>query len=469
MIRFKKISLEILIYGLGSTFTKLQSFVLLPLFTRLLSNEDFGRYEFLISFHTIILVFCLLQLESSLSRFYYSYDGISFSNFQHTIFYSVLVVSTGVCLILYLLLNNITTTFFTDSSNYKSIVYILLSLPFFAQNSLSLVQMRFSGHKWLFLWSQLINFLVSTTIIVYFFTIKKSPKVEYIFLGTFLGICSTQIIIWSKLNLFSGDFQYTYLIKVLKHSLPTVPAVFSSVLNNHVSRIIILGSLTLIDLGIYGFSIKLASVFLILGTIFRNIWPQFFWQLFHENPNHKEILTAIESMIASSVLILFVIFLLVDDTLVAFFGGSHFVDAIIYIPALSVGFIIQSILHQIVYIGPSIKSKTIYNTYVQLIVLIVNVGIIYLTINEYKLMGVTIAFFCSSFVNYGISIFVSEKLYPIGFNYKYTFLCLGTMISLSLLEHTQYSLFLFTAVIVLLFTIFKVRKQIEKIGTFFSN
>jgi len=467
MIRFKKISHEILIYGLGSIFIKLQSFVLLPLFTRLLSKEDFGRYEFLLSFHAIILVFCLLQLESSFSRFYYSYDGIFFSNFQHTIFYSVLIFSISVCLILYLILYYNTTIFFADSSNYKSMVYILLSLPFFAQNSLSLVQMRFSGHKWLFLWSQLINFSISTTIIIYFFLFKNSPKVEYIFLGTFLGICSTQIIIWSKLNFFSGRLNYTYLINALKHSLPTVPAVFSSVLNNHVSRIIIFGSLTLIDLGIYGFSLKLASIFLILGAVFRNIWPQFFWQLFHENPGHKKILIAIESMLVSSILILFTIFLFLDDILVVFFGGSHFLEALIYIPAISVGFIIQSTLHQIVYIGPSIKSKTIYNTYIQLIVLIVNVGIIYFTINDYKLMGITIAFLCSSLVNYCISIFVSEKLYPVGFNYKYTFLCLLTMISLSLLEHIHYFLFLFTTVIVLLLTIFKLRKQIEKISTFF--
>ena len=95
----KKLSKDFILYGVGGSLSKLSSILLLPFFTTYFSPEEYGVLELLTVLITLSSIICLLQLESSLSRFFYEYKDeqrrqIISSFFIFTFILSLLVVGT---------------------------------------------------------------------------------------------------------------------------------------------------------------------------------------------------------------------------------------------------------------------------------------------------------------------------------------------------------------------------------------
>ncbi|HKB86584.1 MAG TPA: oligosaccharide flippase family protein, partial [Ignavibacteriaceae bacterium] len=57
-------------YTIGNLFVRSVSFLLLPLYSNLISTEEFGRYSLVMSLYAIIAVFYQSGLQSALSKYY---------------------------------------------------------------------------------------------------------------------------------------------------------------------------------------------------------------------------------------------------------------------------------------------------------------------------------------------------------------------------------------------------------------
>ena len=84
---------QFFIYGLGSTIGKFLSVFLLPIYTSVLSPEDYGNLDFIITISTIISVFGLLQIETGLQRFYYDYSDKTRSELVQSAFVFTLIAT----------------------------------------------------------------------------------------------------------------------------------------------------------------------------------------------------------------------------------------------------------------------------------------------------------------------------------------------------------------------------------------
>ena len=70
--RLRELMQHTAVYGLGPVVGQLAAFLLLPLYTNLLSPEDYGRLEIIVLVGTFLNVFFGFQTVTQLLRFYHA-------------------------------------------------------------------------------------------------------------------------------------------------------------------------------------------------------------------------------------------------------------------------------------------------------------------------------------------------------------------------------------------------------------
>src|SRR3989304_7725967 len=69
-MKIKSLSNSVAWYGMGNLFIRSVSFILLPLYSNLISTAEFGNYALLMSVYTIASVIYQLGMHGSLNKFY---------------------------------------------------------------------------------------------------------------------------------------------------------------------------------------------------------------------------------------------------------------------------------------------------------------------------------------------------------------------------------------------------------------
>jgi O-antigen/teichoic acid export membrane protein len=62
-------------FGLAISIDKLIGLILLPIYTSFFTQEEYGIIEIIQSVISIVCIFGMLQLETSLQRYYYNYEN----------------------------------------------------------------------------------------------------------------------------------------------------------------------------------------------------------------------------------------------------------------------------------------------------------------------------------------------------------------------------------------------------------
>lgn len=71
----KELILNFFSFGLAVSLERFLSFLLIPLYASVFSVTEFGVIDLVQTFIGVVTIFCFLQLETSLQRFYYEYEG----------------------------------------------------------------------------------------------------------------------------------------------------------------------------------------------------------------------------------------------------------------------------------------------------------------------------------------------------------------------------------------------------------
>ena len=104
--RTKDLAFNTIIIGIGKFSTQIVSFLLLPLYTSILSTEEYGIYDLILTITTFALPFITLLMEESMFRFLIDCkDDTQKKNvISQTMLYTL--VSTIFFLVVILVINN---------------------------------------------------------------------------------------------------------------------------------------------------------------------------------------------------------------------------------------------------------------------------------------------------------------------------------------------------------------------------
>ena len=254
------------------------SFLMLPIYTRYLSPEDYGVLSLINIFGMLVAQFMSMQLGSALPRFYFDFDDAKLKILFSTLLFSILLVSTIVLCTIVVLGDDI-VTFLFPKSKVSFYPYFLMSLLCFLLSQVSgLVQFLLVAQQQagIVLKRTAIGMVVGISMGIVF--------VVYLDMGIY-GALSASIIeatvlcllnLWYARKWIAFIWDYELSLTALRYSWPIVPHALGNYIFMYSDRIILEKFVPISVIGIYAIADKFASILKTVVNSTNNAFqPQF--------------------------------------------------------------------------------------------------------------------------------------------------------------------------------------------------
>ena len=268
MNREKKLLKNTLILTIGNICTKLITFFLLPLYTSVLSTEEYGVVDLLSTLVSLLLPIVTLQIEQGTFRNLIDIreDEKQKKYIISTSFISVFLQVTLYCFI------------FLFISNFIHNVYkwfLLLNVIFYVFASLLQQISRVLGDNQTYAISSFFSACI-TIVFNLFFILKCNLGAYGMLLGTAIGQFMIAIYIFVKLNLVKyirfNYYDKKILKQLLQYSIPLIPNSISWWIFNASDRVIVSFFLGLSMNGILAAAHKFSTVYITFYNVFHLSW-----------------------------------------------------------------------------------------------------------------------------------------------------------------------------------------------------
>lgn len=260
----KKLINNIGIFAIGNLGSKLISFILIPIFTRYMGTAQFGQVDLITTTINMLLPVVALSVADAVFRFVMDKNSDQVAVFTNGLSFTVLMIIIANLVYPVLVILNV---------NY--VKYILIYLCVGLIQSLMQNFVRGIGYVKLFALNGLISSFVLAVVglvrIVlqhggvdgYLDALILSNGASIVFLGVFSKIWKFYAL--SALN-------RTFLITMLRYSIPLIPNAFLWFFTNDASRFFIVGILGLTANGLYAVATKIPTIINVFYTIFSQAW-----------------------------------------------------------------------------------------------------------------------------------------------------------------------------------------------------
>jgi O-antigen/teichoic acid export membrane protein len=412
----KSFGRDLVIYGLSSSISKFFSLFLVPVYTRIFTPEEFGTIDLIGTIVAFVSIIGMMQLESAVSRYYYAeIKECERNEMISTALWSIVLLSSIIFLLWVLLSKSLTSIVF-NTVQYANVLFIAgLTIPISNLNSLCTVIIRFKKKPVHYLAFQSSQMILSIGVTVWLVVYIKTGIIG-VFAGQLAGLFLTAVgMSYYLRNHIMLIWQWTQLKKMLRFSLPLVPSVAGSWANSYINRFVMVGYLSIAEIGLYAVALKFASLFNLLDAAFRMAWGPFFWETYEKNADHRNIFRDIQSHTIVLIMCLVILVTLFSKEIILTFTTFDYLDAAPLFGLLSLAIGISTIINQTTSLGPGITKRTEYNTIIYFLSVTANVGALFLLVPTFGLIAVPICLLFGSLTLWISSWYNSESLYKIGF------------------------------------------------------
>jgi O-antigen/teichoic acid export membrane protein len=401
-------------FGLATVIERVIAFLLLPIYTRYFTTAEFGVFDLITVVIGIVIIFAHLQLETSLQRYYFDYEGDEKNLFISTIVITMTILSVILTVILTLGATLISDLVLKNSQYSHLFKLAAVQIPFTNYSMLALVILRYEKKNKLFT-IMIVAKMFVTVLFTLIFVAWLKMGLNGVFYAQLLGLIVSSILLFFSIRDFSTfKISNDLLKKAFAYAIPQFPARIGSVLLTYANRFFMVGYLTLSAIGIYSLSLKLASVLQIVYAAFVMAWAPFMFEQ-RKKDNHKEIFAKVLLLTASPLFLLVSIISIFSKELVYIAASPKFLTAHHYLGALCLYFALF-IFKEIVDIGPKFTEKTKYLSYTFFLSVVVNFVSLYFSVKLYGVEGVVYSMLLTNAVLLVTSWIISNKLYYIPYN-----------------------------------------------------
>ena len=282
MNRGKELIFNTTIIAIGRISTQLLSFFLLPLYTSILTTEQYGTYDLFVTVTTFLLPAITLLMEESMFRFLIDCKN----DIEKKIIISQTTIYVSVSTIIFVLIIFAVSKFIYIPYCNLFILYLLSSIIVGLRNSLT----RGLGKIKLYSISNFItSFLNIVLNIVFIVGLRKG--VEGLLLANIITNFTTSIFVIIKLNIYKYISFKMYnkekMREMIKYSIPLVPNNVSWTIINLSDRLVITSVLGTSANGIYSISNKFPNLMNTIYSFFYMAWQESAAKTLKDNDTEK--------------------------------------------------------------------------------------------------------------------------------------------------------------------------------------
>ena len=270
MSREKNLAKNTIIITIGKICTQLITFFLLPLYTGILSTEEYGAVDLLNTLVSLLLPIVTFQVEQAVFRELIEVRGKK--DKESRIISSAVITVIFQCIV-YLVIFALISPFINN--HYKFFLATNVVANIFL--SLLLQIARGFGDNKKYAFASFISAL-STIIFNVLFLVVIKLGANGMLLGTMLGQIVATIYLFISLKLYKylkvKDYKKEVIKSLWKYSLPLIPNAISWWVFNASDRVIASAFLGVDQNGILAASLKFSTVFITFYNIFNMSWTE---------------------------------------------------------------------------------------------------------------------------------------------------------------------------------------------------
>lgn len=331
MKRFFK---DFFIYGFASILGKLAAICLIPIYTNVLSKEEYGAMALIVACKGIIDLVSNLNIHSGIARDYYE-EGIDRKKLVSTGFYSILSISTTILLLVVVLSPFITGRILDIPDFQDSFILMALSIPAGSLMSYFSILTRYKKKPVLYTIGVLIQLAIQISISIVGVVYLKYG-VASVFAGVLYGeVFATIFFAIINKEYIGIEFEKIYLKRALIFALPTLPAILAGWVDSSLGQIIVGKYISVSELAVYSLALQMASVFTLISTAFQNVWSPYLFENYH-TPSFLKEASNLFAMISMVLLLVTTLFSLFAKEIVLFLSNDGYLKAALYFPLLCI-------------------------------------------------------------------------------------------------------------------------------------
>lgn len=270
MSREKNLAKNTIIITIGKICTQLITFFLLPLYTGILSTEEYGTVDLLNTLVSLLLPIVTFQVEQAVFRELIEVRGKK--DKESRIISSAVITVIFQCIV-YLIIFALISPFINN--HYKFFLATNVVANIFL--SLLLQIARGFGDNKKYAFASFISALSTIVFNVLFLVVIKLGA-NGMLLGTMLGQIVATIYLFISLKLYKylkvKDYKKEVIKSLWKYSLPLIPNAISWWVFNASDRVIASTFLGVDQNGILAASLKFSAVFITFYNIFNMSWTE---------------------------------------------------------------------------------------------------------------------------------------------------------------------------------------------------
>ena len=415
---FGRLGRDLLIYGSGRIAFQFLIFLSIPVLTRILSKDDFGVIETMTSITAALAVVVVLGLDSASQRSYFDYGDGQVAERRRvlsTTFWTLLCWSTFLVGVLLLMSGPISRALF-GSSTYRTVVALAIAVVAAETMFLFIQEVLRVRHEPMRYAVLSIVWGVATIGLMLALVGFLDKGLRGYYLGFLVGGLFAVIV---GLLVIRDAVRFTFdtreLRVMLAYGLPLVPLSASTWIIQLVDRFFLLHYASKAEVGVYGLGVRLANLLMLAVVTLGLAWSPFVLDLAQRAPEEEREVRG-RSLTYTAILLGF------GALVISIFAREAFLTVtdpkfeqaykVVGLTAASVVFIG---LNAVTMTGISLRRRTAYFARYAVYVAALNIGLNFLLIPPYGMVGAALATALTYAVLAGLYYYRAQRLDPAPF------------------------------------------------------
>lgn len=382
----KKLSSNILIYGLTNVLKSLVPLFMLPILTFYLSIEEFGVLSLIETSILFITPFILLNINSAITVEYFILPREELKTYI-TNALLLTFISFSILLTIFFIFKEFLSNIFSLTENIILLMVLFAFLRVISTVTLAIYQVEGEAKKFAIftLFQTFLDFLLSY-LFVAFFNYGYLGRLEGIYIAFFIAsIVGTYLLI--KMN-YIGKVTFSYSKNILLFGLPLIPHAISGTIMAMSDRYFISYYIGNTDVGLYSIAYQMSAVMLLVGMSVNQAWSPILFSLLKKKDIYKVLIYTSALFILFSI-VAFIIYFSKDLLFYIFVDETYYQSKDFFLYLL-IGFIFQSFYFLVTNIL-FFEKKTVLLAKITIFGAILNIILNYYFIQIYGTIGVAYA------------------------------------------------------------------------------
>jgi O-antigen/teichoic acid export membrane protein len=402
------------VYGLGGTLNKLIGFFLLPIYTRILTPADYGILSLLTVTSSLATIIAQLGLGSAMFR-EVIYEGSEERDVESTTLYfllgesaiflgSMIVISSKLAILIF------------GTPDYAHLLRLMFLADFLEVVDVVLMaKLRARAQSSIYSLLSVVRFVTGISLNLYFIVVLRRG-VEGLIIA---GLISAALLATLSFILLARDlrpvFSLPILRRMLKFGIPLVPVGLSSLLLTMADRYFLKHFSTIAQVGLYSLGYHIGMVMLLAENAFQLAWPPHRFAI-AKQPNAKHQFARILTYYLLAFGFLAMALSLLAKELLMIMTTPKFYPAAAVVPLIALSYIFSGVRHM-TNTGLAIVNKNYYVPPIIVGSALLNLGLNYVLIPPYGMIGAAWATILSYLVLVTVQTLVNLHFYYIQYEY----------------------------------------------------